>query len=874
VRFFAGIRERMRTLLGRHRAEKDLAEELRFHIERAVESNLRSGLSAGEARRRAMLAFGGVDRTAEEVRDARGLGVFEDLIRDSRYALRALRQQKGHTAAVLTTLTLGVGATTAVFSVVSALLLRPLPFAEPERLVQMHGTSRLEAREGAVVNLDAYRRSSESLEALVGYEVTARYRTDADEPERLMTVQAESGFFSMLGIAPRLGRVFEQQDGPTVVVASEAYWRRRLGGDASAIGRTVHLDGQAFTLIGVMPSTFQFPYRAASLLPGASWEGRTDLWVPLVLRPGGPGRIQNVTGRLEPGVSLAAAEAELQRIAAQLAIADPERHEGRSVHLVPLRDAVVPAAVRDALLLLLGAVALVLVLACANVANLSLVRGLLRSREIAIREALGASRARLVRQFVTESALLAAFGGGLGLAVAWWGTGRVMEAASARLPRASEVGTDWRVFVFLLAVCIVATLIAGVAPALATLRRDARSVLQEAGGTNTMGIRLQRFRDSLVVGEIALAFVLVCGAAMLVREFSRLLDTDAGMDPQNVITFHLGQRRGLDDDGRRFYEIADRVAAVPGVRAAGFTQLLPLQNWGWTSNSADFTIAGRAVEGQEFPIELRYVTPGYFAALGIPLRAGRSLTVQDDASAANVVLINETLSLLYFGNDDPVGVETNRGRIVGVVADVRQVDLDRPAVPELYFPVAQNWSQLSELGMSLVVRTANRPEASVDAIRSAIRAVDDRQAIFGTRTMERVVSDSLFDVRLYLAVMAAFATIAFALALTGTYSVIARVAASRSSEFALRSALGAGARQVAVLVLSRGLLLTGIGLGLGLVMVLAVSPLLASLPLAVRPPDLPILAPIGIVILLVAALASLVPARRAARTAPASILRG
>jgi predicted permease len=797
----------------------------------------------------------------------------DEFVRDIRHAVRGLMRQRSHTAAVLTTLGLGIGATTAIFSVVSGLLLRPLPFADPERLFQMYGTSALFPQGDAVVDVTEYRSTAESLDGLVAYETTAGYVTHGSGPERVMTVRAESGFFAMLGIEPLLGRVFDGTDPATVVVVGESFWRERLGGDRSAIGRTIDLDEQPYTLIGVMPASFQFPYRAASLLPGAGAEARTDLWRPLYAGAGGRGRIGNVTGRLKAGVTLAAAEGELKRIAARLAEREPERHGGRSVQLVPLANVVVPASVRRPLLMLFAAVGLVLGLACANVTNLSLVRAALRAREIAVRSALGASRLHLIRPFLIESFLLSVLGGGLGLALAWWGTERVMRVAQARIPRAHEVGVDWRVFAFLLAVCALAAAVAGLAPALFAVRKDTRTVLQESGGAITVGTGQRRVRCGLVVAEVALAFVLAVGALLLVREFARLRDTDTGMRTRHVVTFHLGRRVGPADDGRRFYEIADRVAALPGISAAGFTQLLPLQNWGWTSNSTDFTQAGQPPQLPEFPIELRYVTPGYFDALGIAIRGGRGFTSADDRDAPPVIMINETLANLYFGADDPVGTRMNRGTIIGVVADVRQTHLDRPASPELYFPVAQNWSQVAELGMSLVVRTGDRPGASTEAIRSVIRDTDPGLAVFGVRTMDGVVAESLSDFTLYLALMTAFAVIALVLALTGTYGVVSSITASRTSEFAIRLALGADAKRVTRLVVAHGLGLTVLGLGLGLLALLAAAPLLQGLPVTVRPPDIKTAAPVAMVIVAVAVTACLIPAKRAACIAPAAVLR-
>jgi putative ABC transport system permease protein len=870
---FVEVRERVRALLQREREEREMDAELRFHLEMAAEEKERAGLSQEEARRLAAIEFGGMERVKEEVREARGMGFLDDLGRDLRFALRGLRRQRSFTAAALATLALGIGATTAIFGVVSALLLRPLPFAEPDRLVQMYGRSALVPEGDAVNGLGEYRARSHSFEALVGYEVSARYLRDAEGSERVMAVRAEGDFFRLLGTAPLRGRGFAADDAPTVAVIGEAFWRGRLGADPEIIGRSLTLDDRQYTVVGVMPESFQFPYGAASLLPGVAAEARTDLWT-LFDRPlTAGGRVMHVTGRLRDGVTIEVAERELVAISRALAEEEPERHGGRGVYLVPLAEAVVPPLVRRPLVVLFGAVGIVLLLACANLTNLSLVRSTLRAREVAIRSALGAGRSRLARQFLAESLVVSLAGGALGLLLAWWGTRRLMAAAGAHIPRAHEVGLDWRVFLFLFAACALTGAVLAVAPILMAMRRESRDALREGGGRATMGPGQRRVRDGLVVAEVALAFVLAVGATLLVRELARLRDVDLGLVSENVLTFHLGRPRDPGADGSEYYRIAERVAQVPGVRAAGFTQLLPLQNWGWTSNSTDFaTSALPASAAEEYPIELRYVTPDYFRALSIPVR-GRAFTADDDADAPRAIVINRALARRAFGDRDPLGLVTNRGVVVGVAGDVRQEHPDRPAQPEIYFPIAQNFSLLSELGMSLVVATRGASEGFVAPIRAAIRETAPGYAVFQVKSMERVVADSLSSFTLYLSLMAAFALLALLLAATGTYGVISYIAASRSREFAIRVSLGAGSGRVSRMVLGHGLALTAAGIAIGALVVAAASPLLRGLPITVRPPDLSVAAPVAALIAAVALAASLLPARRAAGVDPMSVLR-
>ena len=586
-----------------------------------------------------------------------------DFAQDVRFAVRGLVTHRAFTATTIATLALGIGANAAIFSVVNAVIFRPLPFAEPKRLVQMHGSSPLRSQGDAVSNLEEYRSQSKSFDALVGYEVSARYMRSPAGTERLMAVQVEPDFFPMLGIRPLLGRTFGPDDSRLVAVVSEGFWQR-FGGGQSVLGRALVLDDQTFTIVGVMPASFQFPYSAASLLQGVAAQARTDLWIPFSqpLRP--RGRIGNVTGRLEPGVTLAEANSELAVIARRLEAQYPDTNQGRSAYVVPLAEAVVSPAVRRSLFLLFSAVAIVLALACANVTNLSLVRTTLRSKEVAVRAAIGAGRLRLVRQFLTESLCLSVAGGLVGLGIAWVAPNRLVLAAATQIPRAHEVGPRLaRVHISLCRLCPHAAL-AGLVPALVAIRTDPQRVLQEAGGHSTMGMGQRRLRDSLVIAEVALACLLAIGAAILVRELGRLRNTDLGMVTSNVVTFHVGHRMTPQTDPRQFYEIADRVAQLPGIRAAGFIQMLPLQNWGWSSNSNDFRRRGEPPPTSTFPIELRYVTPGYFQALGIPIRQGRAFNATDTRDTSPVVVINEALARRSFGTADRSAFRQPAGRLL------------------------------------------------------------------------------------------------------------------------------------------------------------------------------------------------------------------
>ena len=619
-----------------------------------------------------------------------------------------------------------------------------------------------------------------------------------------------------------------------------------------------------------MPEAFQFPYGAASVLRGAMAEARVDVWIA-EYRPL-RGRLSRLVARLKPGATQAAAAAEIAAVEArrQSLTAGPQRLERASV--VPYADAVLGPA-RRSLWLLFAAVSLVLIAACANVANLLLALTGTRMQEVATRAALGASRGRLARQFLIESLMLALAGGLAGVIVARWTTNLLIAFGAQRIPRMHEVSFDWTVFAFLLLVCVATALFFGVAPALTAGRVDA-GLLAKGGGRTTAGRGYGRVRDALVVAEVALAFVLASGATVVISEMERLRDSDNGMTTENVLTFHLGQpmAQGIES---QYYDIAWRVGQIPGVQAAGFTQVLPLQNWGWTSSSTDFFVRGTAPRREApFPIELRYVTPGYFQALGIQLRGGRNVEASDTAASPRVIVINETLARTYFGAADPVGVEMNRGRIVGVVRDVRQVGLDKPAVPEIYFPMAQNWSQVADLGMTLVVRTAGNPYGVIDGVRGRVSDVNPRIAIFNVRTMEQVVSDSLWNLNLYRWLMGWFAALTLMLSAAGLYGVVAHSVTSRRREWAVRLALGSAPADVTRKVLVRGITLAAIGVSAGIALVsLAVRSFGSEFPAQAASAGGWTLTVVAVLMLAIALAASWLPSVRAARIAPAAVLR-
>jgi predicted permease len=874
--FLSSVLVRLQMLIRGAQAERALDEEIRLHMEMRREQLRDSGLSDTQASAAARRRFGHPLQLREQSVDVWGWRWLEQLAQDLRFAARTLRKSPGFTVTVVLTLALATGATTSIFSVVNGVLLRPLPFPDPDRLVQIYGRSfasdvGLPAPDpvtGPVgtIELGQYRSESTTFSGFAAYDFGTRHLDGPDGPERLTAISADREFFSVLGVEPIAGRTFVPDDPIDVVVISGRLWQRRFDGDRSVVGQKVMLDGRPFTVIGVMPEGFQFPYAAASLLDGALPESRTDLWVPSpTLGPlpnNVPRRRARVTARMNPGVSVDAAAAELRVLAQRVqesVYAGTDVKVG--VRVRSLSDEVIEP-VRRSLWILLGAVALVLAAACANVANLLLARMTVRTGEVVTRTALGAGTSRLVRQFFTEGLMLSLAGGFGGALLAVWGTDVLVTLGAAKIPRAHEVTLYWQVFALLFVACMAMASVFGVAAAYAALRAGGQ--LAKQSGHATMGRTYGRIRDVLVVAEVALAFILAIGAALVAREAIRLRAVPSGVITENVLTLHLTPRAEAQD----YYAIEQRVAALPRVRSAGLTQLVPLQNWGW---KADFNVRGRVMGGRP-QAGLRYVSPGYFRTMGIPVLRGRALTEHDNESAERVIVVNDALARRYFPNEDPVGVALDRGTIVGVIGDVRQAGLNQPAEPEIFYPQAQNVTMASDIGMSLLVRTDGPPEALVGQIRSAVREVNPRLAIFDVKTMENVVSDSLWELNLYQWLITLFATLALLLATIGLFGVMSYTVTSRVREFAVRLALGSNPASLGRMVLRRGAWLAVIGLVIGALGTEQLLLLLGGSPIGDRP-DALIYLSVATLLLVLALSASLVPAIRVALVNPVTALR-
>ena len=813
---------------------------------------------------------------------------------DLRYGLRGLRQRPGFTAVALLTLALGIGANTAIFSVVNGVLLRSLPYDRPERLAMIWGHRTQEPlAELSVPEYWDLRERTRAFAGLGAYADGSVNLTGSGAPERLRTGYMTAEMPRVLGVAPALGRGFRaEEDLPqaaAVVLLSDGLWRRRFGADSGVVGRALVLDDLPATVIGIMPAGFQLPSHYA----GAPME----LWAPLGLDPtinrGERGwHFLRVIGRLRDGVTLATAGAEASALMRGMLAEHPTEYTPEFDGSATSVGQEVVGDVRPAILVLLGAVGLLLVIACANVAGLLLARSEARQREIALRAALGAGRSRLVRQLLTESVLLAGGGGLLGLLAAVWGTRALVLAAPSSVPRLDAVRIDARVLAFTFGVTLLTGVLFGLAPALHAVRADLSGALTDGGRTGTAGAARQRLRRVLVAGQVALALVLATGAGLLGQSFVRLRQVDPGFVPERLLTARVELspvRYATNDAVREFYRgLLERLEAVPGVRSAALARALPmtgrLEIGDWS-----FVLEGQAASPplptDWHPADWQVVSPRYFETMGIPLLQGRGLTAADRIGTPGVVVVNRTLARQVWPDGDAVGrrillggggVDSVWRTVVGMVGDVRHRGLSAPPRPEMFLPYAQFPAGTGNppRAMSLVLRAAGDPEALTGALRATVAASDPDVPLASVQTMEASMGDWAAERRLVLLVVSGFAVLALTLGAVGIYGLMAHLVSQRERELGVRIALGASPEQILRLVLTQSAGLVGAGIAAGVAVALAVTRLLAGLLFQTRPTDPPTLAATALVLVLVAAGASLVPALRAVRTDPAHALRG
>jgi len=803
----------------------------------------------------------------------------EDVWRDVRYGARALLGAPGLTAVAVATLALGIGANTAIFSVIDAMLLRPLPYPEADRLVFLtEWSEQVPEMSFSVANFKDLRDQGTVFESMVASNGTSFVLAGGDgEPERLNGRQVTSGLFATLGMAPILGRAFspeeEKPGAEGVALLGEGFWERRFGRDPGVLGRSLSLSGETFTVIGVMPGTFH-----------GSWKA-FDVFTPLLRledRIGGNERRGNhpgiyVVGRLKPGVTEERARAEVEAIARRLAEQYPDTNAKQDMTLQPLHDAVV-GDLRPALLLLLGAVAFVLLIACANVANLLLARAAGRQKEIALRLALGARRRRLVRQLLTESVLLALLGGAAGVLLAWGGLRGLLAALPANVPRADEIGIDARVLLFTAAVAVVTGLAFGLVPAWRALTTDLHDPLKE-GGRGTPGPGHHRVRNALVVGEIALALVLLVGAGLLLRSFQRVVEADAGFRAAGVLTASVPLPRARYEEHPKRAALVERVLeaarAGPGITAVAVTQPL-LGTW-----QSSFSVEGRPEPppGQRPSADITRVSADYFRAMGVRVLEGRVFEDRDRTDSPPVCIVDQTFARSYWPGDRALGKRVKFGglddaenpwmEVVGVVAHVKNYGVDEDSRVEIYMPFLQS----SVGAFTLVARTDGEPGALAAGLRQALRAADPELPLYSVQTLAGRLAERAAERRLAVLLISVFAAVALALAAVGIYGVTSYAVTQRTQEIGIRMALGAERGHVLRMVLRHGAAMALLGVGIGLLVAFALARLVASLLFQVSPADPPTFSLVAALLVAVALLACWLPARRATRVDPLAALR-
>jgi predicted permease len=855
------------SLFRRNRLETEMAEELRAHLDLQIERNVAAGMSVEQARREARRAFGGQVQIEERCRDERAGVWIEHLARDVRQAVRQLRRRPGFTVVAVITLALGIGANTAMFSIVQAVMLKPLPLGDPERLVQIWETNperNVPFFSVSVPNFLDWRERAQSFETLAAVTVRSGNVRGRGEPEALGVHYVSAEFPTLLGLPILHGRGFlaeEDQPGRNrVVILNELYWRIRYGSDPAAVGQSLVVDGHPHTIVGV-------------LAKGLSMSGPMELLVPLgadLAREERDNREMDVYGRLRAGVTVAQAEAELQRVAAQIWQDNPGFDAGWTVRLLPLSRAVVNDQTRRMLWLLLGAVGLLLLIACANLSNLLLARAAVRLREMAVRAALGGPRRRLISQLLTESVVLAALGGVAGVLVGYSAIIAFRASSAAQIvPRGAEVTLDLRVLAFTAVVAMTAGVLAGLAPALRGARVDLRSAFST--GSRQVAEGRNRLRQLLVVAQLGLSFVLLAGAGLLLQSFYRLTQVDLGFNPTGLLTLRLAPR----DDKSAFYDrLMERVAALPGVTSVGLTNGVPLIPFNTSLNV--FPVGPARIPNTEsVQADWRVIRGDYFETLGVPVLRGRTFDAADNNDAPKRLIVNETLARQIWGDEDPIGRQLIAGRgddagtVIGVVADARTRNAAVAPAPAFYFSGYRwLWGH-----MTLVVRTSGDPHALVPAIRQEVKALNPELPISFVRTMEEHLADSLGQPRLLAGLVAGFSLLALILAAVGVYGVMAFAVAQRTQEIGIRLALGAQVGQVLRMILRDGGRLAAWGLAFGLIGAVVVAQSFESMLFETEAVDPTTLLAAGGLLMLVAVIASLVPARRATKVDPIVALR-
>lgn len=905
-RWIAALPVRLRSIVRRARAEQDLDDELSFHLAMKARAARDVGISEAEAVRQARLDCGGLRQTKERCRDAWPLRWVEDLVHDLRYAVRGLRRSPAFTSIAVTVLALGIGATTALFSVISAVLWRPLSYPDANRLVRIWSAmpSQGYPRSGSSLpDYRTWRAANHSFDEMGASHNTVYNLTGVDRPQRLLATRMTASMWEVLRPRPLLGRVFsadaEQWGQHRVVVLDEGLWRRQFGAEPSIVGRTLLLSGQPFIVMGVVPRSFEYP------------DAGTEIWTPESYAPGDAmdtraNHFVDVIGRLKPGVTVTQAQADLALLAAQIREQFPE-NAGIHVTMQSWRETIV-GDVRPTLLLLLGAVALVLLIACTNVANLVLARSIARRQELTIRVAIGAERGRLARQLLAENLLLASIGAIVGIGLAYLLVEALPALGPIGVPRLHEVMLDRVAVAFAAGLAMLTGLGFGVWPLRHLRDVDLANDLKESARSAGSGTSHARGRRVLLIAEVSLSLVLLIGAGLLIASLGRLQHVDPGFRPDHVLTGSVSLppvRYGSSEQIALFVrQVTEQIAALPGVQAAAAGTAIPLGRTGW---GKFFSVDGRPAPpslAQVPNVEYRQITPDYFRALGATVSRGRAFTPADIAQRPAVAIVNETLAREFWPHQDAIGHRVSlaapeslianeiaaaiaagelpkgfqqfpRLTIVGIVQDLRDYGLDRDTRPAVYVPLAQAVPPHEDAARSffVVLRTATDPVAHQQAIEAVVHRLDRNLPIANVRTMDATVSESLARRRFAMLLLAGLAGVALILVITGVYGVMTYVVNQRRREFGVRIAVGATPRDLISLVLSQGLQVIAIGIPIGLLLAGAFSRLVSGQLFEVKPLDPVIYATTALVMVMVAALACAVPAIRAARLDPITTLR-
>ena len=878
------LASRARTWLSPRAVDQDFASELDSHLAMLIDENIRRGMPPEEARRAARIKLGGVTQLKETNRELRSLPVIETFLQDARYAIRMLRKNPGFTAVAVLTLALGIGANTAIFSVVYAVLLKPLPYANPNQLVSAFQANIQEGvpETGASYpNFQEWRAQNHVFSDLSTINFHQLTLTGSGEPSVVNTCVVTPQHFALLDVKPLQGRIFYPDDGkqgaPPVVILSENLWRGALGADPKILGSSITLDKRPFTVVGIMPAAFRSPFI----------NNAQDVWIPLVQDPlfgswmaRRGGHWLPVFGRLKPGVSLAQAQAEMDTISERLASEFPAENKGWTVRLVPMQKEIV-GDVRTALLVLLGAVGLVLLIACANIANLLLTRATSRSKEIAVRTALGAGRSRIIRQLLSETAVLGLLGGVVGIALAYWGVRALSSLLPDNLPQLNAIRVDNFVLVFALALSAIASVAFGLVPALFASKSDIQASLREGSSRSGESGNRRRARSFLAAAEIALAMVLLVAAGLLLRSFSKLTSVSPGFDAQHIVKAEVSLPQFQYSKPEQWTAFSDQllagIRAQPGLQDSAIAIPVPIAD-GFINLAFEIVGVPPASPSDSRLANYVSVSPNYFRVMGIPLLSGRLFNQQDIADAPRVTLISKALAQRYFPNQDPIGKQLNFGfppnadvsrEIIGIVGDVRDKSLGDAPAPMMYVP----FSQAPFWGANLVVKSTLSTSAVATSIRQQVQKIDKDLPVTDVEKLPDLLDASVSQQRFRTFLLGLFAAMALILAATGIFGVISYSVSRRTNEIGIRVALGASRSTILRMILRETLILAAVGLAVGLPCALAASHLIGHMLFGVSANDPVTLAAVAFTLAAVAALAGFVPARRAMQVDPMVALR-